>query len=268
MRKQGHVASLIEIALVRILMKKQKKTNVLDFPQTAQASVDPTTISIMSLASKIEELKDENQKMSEMAARTILKALDAKDHYTYGHSMRVCYFAMVLGREMGLSPEEMYELELSALFHDIGKIGTPDAVLNKPTRLNDEEFRIMKQHPVDSYEILKGFPAFSKIAVNARHHHERFDGRGYPDALKGDEIPMCARIILIADTFDAMTSSRVYRKGLPVETAFAELIEFSGSQFDPELVQFFIEGMKKEQAKKEEDFYIPLMNQSFKKDAA
>lgn len=249
-------------------MKKKKQTNVLDFPKHQKADAQADTISIMSLATKIEELKDEKQKICEMAARTILQALDAKDHYTYGHSMRVCYFSMVVGREMGLTDHEMYELELSALFHDIGKIGTPDAVLNKPTRLNDEEFRIMKQHPVDSYNILKGFEVFEKIAVNAKHHHERYDGRGYPDALKGEEIPLYSRIILIADTFDAMTSTRVYRKGLPYETAYAELIEFSGSQFDPELVQFFISGMKKEQAKKEDQFFIPLMKQSFKKDAA
>lgn len=248
-------------------MKKKKSTNVLNF-EKPESKLTNEAISIMSLASKIEELKDEKQKICEMAARTILQALDAKDHYTFGHSMRVCYYSLVLGKEMKLTNQEMYELELSALFHDIGKIGTPDAVLNKPTRLTEEEFKIMKKHPVDSYNILKGFDVFEKIAINAKHHHERFDGRGYPDALKADEIPLYSRIILIADTFDAMTSSRVYRKGLPYETAYAELIEFSGTQFDPELVQHFISGMKKEAAKKEDQFYIPLMNKTFKKDAA
>ena len=175
---------------------------------------------------------------------------------------------MVLGKELGLNDQEMYDLQLSALFHDIGKIGTPDAVLNKPTRLSDEEFKIMKKHPTESYEILKGFSVFEKVARFAKHHHERYDGRGYPDGLKGEQIPLYSRIILIADTFDAMTSTRVYRKGLPYQTAYDELNEFSGSQFDPELVVKFIRGMKKEQAKKEDKFYIPLMDEMYEKDAA
>lgn len=243
------------------MKKKEKTDNILHLPKSAQDS-------IMSMAKRIDDLKDENHKISEMAARAILKALDAKDHYTYGHSMRVCYFSMVVGRELGLTDWQMYELQLAALFHDIGKIGTPDSVLNKPTRLTADEFEIMKKHPTQSYNILKGFETFEKVALHAKHHHERYDGRGYPDGLKGDEIPFYARIILIADTFDAMTSTRVYRKGLSYEIAFSELIEFSGSQFDPQLVNHFIEGMRKEQAKNEDKFYIPLMNESYDKDAA
>jgi putative nucleotidyltransferase with HDIG domain len=250
---------------------KKNKNNVLTMDKKSKSSPrekDGTSVSIMNMAKRIDELKSENKTVCEMAARSILKALDAKDHYTYGHSMRVCYFSMVIGKEMGMNEEEMYDLQMSALFHDIGKIGTPDAVLNKPTRLTDEEFKIMKDHPVQSYNILKGFTTFEKIAKNAKHHHERYDGRGYPDGLKGDDIPLYARIILIADTFDAMTSTRVYRKGLPYEVAFNELIEFSGSQFDPGLVKHFISGMRKEQQKGEDKFYIPLMDESYKKDAA
>lgn len=224
--------------------------------------------SIMNMAHRIEQLKNEKQKICEMAARTILKALDAKDGYTFSHSMRVCYFSMVLGKELKLSDKAMYDLQLAALFHDIGKIGTPDAVLNKPSRLSDEEFKIMKQHPSQSYEILKGFEVFEKVARYAKHHHERYDGRGYPDRLKGDKIPLFSRILLISDTFDAMTSTRVYRKGLPYKVAYNELIEFSGTQFDPGLVKHFIVGMKKEQAKMEDEFYIPLMDQFYQKDAA
>ncbi|MCT4642839.1 MAG: HD-GYP domain-containing protein [Bacteriovoracaceae bacterium] len=244
-------------------MEKKDKNydNVLHLPQRGNTS-------IMSMAKRIEALKDENHKIAEMAARTILKALDAKDSYTYGHSMRVCYFSMVVGRELKLSDWQMYELQLASLFHDIGKIGTPDRILNKPSRLTEEEFKIMKEHPTQSYEILKGFKTFEKVAKHAKHHHERFDGRGYPDGLKGDEIPFYARIILISDTFDAMTSTRVYRKGLSYEVAFQELIEFSGSQFDPTLVKLFIQGMKKEKAKNEQRFYIPLMDEWFEKDAA
>lgn len=247
----------------------KKKDNVIKFKAPAKnESISSLNDSIMSMAKRIEDLKTEKQKICEMAARTILKALDAKDQYTYGHSMRVCYFSLVIGKELGLTDKEMYELELSALFHDIGKIGTPDAILNKTTRLTEEEFDVMKQHPSDSYNILKGFSVFEKVARFAKHHHERYDGRGYPDALKGEQIPLFSRIILISDTFDAMTSTRVYRKGLPYETAFEELVEFSGSQFDPELVKHFINGMEKESKKGEDRFYIPLMGEEYDKNAA
>jgi HD-GYP domain-containing protein (c-di-GMP phosphodiesterase class II) len=239
-----------------------KKNNVFELPSVT------TALSLMNMAAQIEAHKAESKKISEQAARTILRALDAKDHYTFGHSMRVAYFSIVTGAEAGLTSEAMYELELSAIFHDIGKIGTPDAVLNKPSRLSEEEFLIMKQHPELSGEILKDFTHFEKIAYNARSHHERYDGKGYPAGLKGDLIPLAARIILIADTFDAMTSTRPYRKGLPYEVAYSELIQFSGTQFDPKMVQHFIEGMRKETMKGEKQFFIPLMAQRFDKDAA
>jgi HD-GYP domain-containing protein (c-di-GMP phosphodiesterase class II) len=239
-----------------------KKNNLYQFPSLN------TALSLLGLAAQVEELKNQNRKISEQAARTILKALDAKDSYTFGHSMRVAYFSLVTGTEARLTAEEMYELELSAIFHDIGKIGTPDALLNKPSRLSEEEFLIMKQHPEKSWEILKEYPLFEKIAANARFHHERFDGRGYPLGLKGEEIPVCARIILIADTFDAMTSTRPYRKGLPYEVAYDELTQYAGTQFDPRLVRLFIEGMRKESLKQEEHFFIPLMDQRFIKKAA
>lgn len=239
-----------------------KKNNILSFPDATG------TVSIMSLAKQIDELKNEQTKIYEMAAKSILKALDYKDKYTFGHSMRVCYFSLVLGRQMGLSKEELYELQLSAIFHDIGKIGTPDEILNKPTRLTEEEFKIMKEHPENSYRILKDFAGWEKISINTRHHHERYDGYGYPSRLKGDDIPLMARIILIADTFDAMTSTRSYRKGLSYKVTFEELEQFSGSQFDPALVTFFIAGMAKEEKRNEKKFYIPLMDRLFDKDAA
>jgi HD-GYP domain-containing protein (c-di-GMP phosphodiesterase class II) len=244
------------------LDEDMKKNNVFELPSLS------TALSLLGMASQVESLKADNKKISEQAARTILKALDAKDNYTFGHSMRVAYFSLVTGSEAGLISEEMYELELSAIFHDIGKIGTPDAVLNKPSRLSEDEFLVMKKHPENSFEILKEFPYFDKVAENARLHHERFDGKGYPLGLKGENIPIAARIILIADTFDAMTSTRPYRKGLPYEVAFEELLQFSGTQFDPKLVQLFIEGMRKEALKGEEEFFIPLMDKKFNKNAA
>jgi putative nucleotidyltransferase with HDIG domain len=238
-----------------------KKNNLINFPPVQDKIQDTGD----DLNQVVDKLKYENQLVQENAIKCILKALDCKDHYTYGHSMRVCYFSLVAGRELGLSEAELKELELASLFHDIGKIGTPDVVLNKPTRLNNDEFQIMKQHPENSYNILKEFQGFKKIAEGAKYHHERYDGRGYPEGLKGEDIPLFARIILITDTFDAMTSTRVYRKGMDYEVAFEELEEFSGSQFDGKLVQLFIQGMRKEMSKNEEDFYIPLLKQTFKK---
>ncbi len=240
-----------------------KKTN-----NIYQIPAFSTALGMLNLAAEAERLKVEQRKNSETMARAILKALDCKDHYTYGHSMRVAYFSLVTGREMGLGEEELRELELSALFHDIGKIGTPDAVLNKPSRLTEEEFLVMKQHPEQTFQILREFPAFEKIATAARYHHERFDGRGYPEGLKGEDIPLHARIILIADTFDAMTSTRTYRKGLPYEVAYEELAQFTGSQFDPACVKAFVDGMAKEALKGEDEFLIPFLDQRFSKNAA
>lgn len=219
----------------------------------------------LTLPSTIELVKKE---YFELVIRTLLSALKCKDEYTWGHSLRVAYFCVSVGREMGLSSDEIYELEVSALFHDIGKIGVPDSVLTKPSRLTDDEFREMKLHPTKSFEILKDFPVFQKTAINVKHHHERYDGRGYPAGMRGQDIPLFSRIILIADTFDAMTSTRPYRKGLPFEVAFAELREFSGSQFDPEIVEKFIFCMTKEQNKNEETFNLQLIEGNFKKDAA
>ena len=240
----------------------KKSNNVYQLPSFSSA------LSLLTMAVEMEQLKDANSKMAEMMARTILKALDCKDHYTFGHSMRVAYFSLVTGRELGLTTDEIKELEIASMFHDIGKIGTPDQVLNKPSHLTEEEFQVMKQHPELSYTILSEYPVFEKIAHFARHHHERYDGRGYPASLKGEDIPLFSRIILIADTFDAMTSTRVYRKGLDYSVAYEELRQFSGSQFDPKCVEAFIQGMAKEELKGEEEFLIPFLGQHFSKSAA
>jgi len=227
-----------------------------------------TDLTLIKQSEEIENLKEQHRKTCEMACRTILQALDAKDHYTYNHSTRVAWYSLNLGREMGFKENELYDLEMAGLFHDVGKIGTPDSILNKPTRLNEDEFLIMKEHPVKSAEILAGFKDFKTVSKIAKHHHERFDGRGYPDGLKGDEIPLFSRIILISDTFDAMTSSRPYRKGLDYQVAYDELDEFSGTQFDPELVKFFIKAMEKEEGKNETTFFLKIIDKNFDKKAA
>jgi putative nucleotidyltransferase with HDIG domain len=248
-------------------MSKKTKNNNKEAEVISLSEV-VTNVALLNLTKENSDLKKEQKKICEMAARTILHALDAKDSYTFGHSMRVAYFSLSLGREIGLSEEELYDLELAALFHDIGKIAVPDSVLLKPSRLTEDEFLKMKSHPSKSAEILEGFTHFDEVAKFAKHHHERWDGRGYPDGLKGEDIPLFSRIILIADTFDAMTSSRPYRKGLDYEIAYAELEEFSGSQFDPELAPAFIRAMKREVAKNEETFELSIIEGTFEKDAA
>ena len=213
-------------------------------------------------------IKQVRKEYFELSIKTLLSALKCKDDYTWGHSLRVAYLCVSVGREMNLTEDEIYELEVSALFHDLGKIGVPDSVLKKPSRLTDDEFLEMKLHPSKSYEILQDFPIFKNMAINAKYHHERYDGRGYPEGLKGEDIPLFSRIILIADTFDAMTSTRPYRKGMPFEVAFNELREFAGTQFDASIVEKFITCMTKEQGKNEETFRRQVINGDFKKDAA
>ena len=239
----------------------RKKDNVISFPSSGTG-----VTRLQSIGEK--DFEGQKRDLIEKTARCLLRALDCKDHYTFGHSMRVAFYAQQLGRELGLTKDELYELELASLFHDIGKIGVPDAVLLKPSRLDDKEFQEMKLHPEKSAEILDGFVELDEAAKFARHHHERYDGRGYPDGLKGEDIPLYSRIILIADTFDAMTSTRPYRKGLPYDVAFGELKEFSGTQFDPTLAETFIKAMQKDQRKKEATFSLNIVQGKFNKEAA
>jgi putative nucleotidyltransferase with HDIG domain len=176
--------------------------------------------------------------------RAIISSLEEKDSYTHGHSIRVAEYAVMIATELKLSEVEIREVELSALFHDIGKIGIPDSVLLKPARLTRAEFEIMKSHPVRSARIIEKISPLRNLVPGIRHHHERYDGLGYPDGLKADEVPLYARIILIADTYDAMTSTRPYRLALDKEVAFEELRKCSGTQFDPALVDCFIRAMR------------------------
>lgn len=176
-------------------------------------------------------------------ASALLQAVKEKDPYTYGHCRRVARNAKLLARAAGLSEGEQRRIEFASLFHDLGKMGIPDSILLKPGRLTPQEEEIMRLHPVKSEEIVRPLavvPFFKLTLPGIRHHHERIDGRGYPDRMPGDQIPLEARIILIADTFDAMTTSRPYRKGLPFEVAYKELQTFSGRQFDARLAQVFL----------------------------
>ncbi|OPZ60863.1 MAG: Cyclic di-GMP phosphodiesterase response regulator RpfG [Deltaproteobacteria bacterium ADurb.Bin510] len=171
---------------------------------------------------------------------SMAKIIDARDPYTSQHSTRVTTLAVELGRTLELSGEDLDVLCIAASLHDIGKVGVPDTVLLKPGRLDPEEYETIKQHPEIGANIIQPIIPMRREADIIRHHHESFDGKGYPDGLKGYEIPLLSRVIALADAFDAMTSDRPYRKGLPYDTALAEIERCKGSQFDPELAEVFM----------------------------
>jgi response regulator RpfG family c-di-GMP phosphodiesterase/signal transduction histidine kinase len=173
--------------------------------------------------------------------KSLVSALDAKDIYTRHHSTRVTEYTLKIARKMDFGVREMADLELAALLHDVGKIGVPEYVLNKKSKLTEEEMGLIRQHPVHAESILKPVVELNQISKIVRAHHERYDGTGYPDRLKGLEIPLASRIMAVADTYDAITSERPYRGAESHSFAVKEIIKFSGVQFDPEVVQHFIE---------------------------
>lgn len=166
--------------------------------------------------------------------------LDLKDLSTGIHSTRLAEWALHVGGELGLDQNALADLEIAALLHDIGKVGIPDAILNKPARLTNEEYELMKKHPEYGWMVLRQIPGFERASLLILHHHERFDGQGYPGGLRGDEIPIGSRVVSVIDSFDAMVSSRPYRQGLPFEEAVRRMTEASGTQFDPGVLKCFL----------------------------
>jgi len=185
-------------------------------------------------------LKDE----SLATIQALAAAVDAKDPYTQGHSQRVAEYAVALARQIGLSTDEIDLIQITGTLHDVGKIGVPDAVLKKPGRLDEDERRVIETHPVLGEVIVRKAPKLAATLPGVRHHHERWDGGGYPDGLAGEAIPRIARILAVADTFDAMTSDRPYRKGLSAQIAVDEIARGSGTQFEPELSVAFVALMR------------------------
>ena len=176
----------------------------------------------------------------------LTNAIDAKDSYTRGHSDRVTELSVKLAIEAGVDKSEIEKIRLGSLLHDIGKIGIPEIILNKPGRLDNQEYEIIKSHPTLGVSILGNVEFLQKVVPIIKHHHERYDGNGYPDKLKGEEIPFLARIVSIADTFDAMTTNRPYRKALSTEESLKEIERCKGSQFDPKLANLFITMARRE----------------------
>lgn len=191
----------------------------------------------------IESIDDKQKQLERVTLQTITtiaNIIDAKDEYTKGHSYRVAEYSSALAEELGWSKERVANVKYIGLLHDIGKIGIPDSILNKPGKLTDSEYALMRKHAEIGGNILSGNNMIDGMDEGARFHHERYDGRGYPMGLKGEEIPEMARIIGIADAYDAMTSNRVYRKRLSNEKVIAEIKRCSGAQFDPKLAEIFV----------------------------
>ena len=202
-------------------------------------------ISQMNLIKKINtELKDTYEKLERSymeSIQTIRYTVEAKDAYTRGHSDRVSEYSVLIGKHMGLSEEDLKTLRIGGLFHDVGKIGVPDSILLKPGKLTDDEYSEIKNHPTIGAHILSTATIFRDLIPIVKHHHERYDGNGYPSRLKGEEIPFLARITAVADTFDAMTSKRTYRDSLPLDVVKAEIEKCKGTQFDPEIADAFLD---------------------------
>lgn len=188
-----------------------------------------------------EERRRQVERLSEEIMKTLANTIDAKDKYTNGHSVRVAVYSKEIAKRAGKSKKEQKEIYQMALLHDIGKIGVPDSIINKKDKLTDEEYELVRQHPEIGSDILKTIEQIPDIMAGARWHHERYDGKGYPDGLKGTEIPEMARIIGVADAYDAMTSKRSYRDVLPQEVVKAELENGKGTQFDPLFAEIMIQ---------------------------
>ncbi|MBW2646991.1 MAG: HD domain-containing protein [Deltaproteobacteria bacterium] len=176
-----------------------------------------------------------------LTIKALTKAIDVKDHYTFGHSERVTKYSLTIAEKLNFSQDELHKLRRACVLHDVGKIGISETILNKPGGLTNEEFAEIKKHPAKGAEIIRDIPFLEDITKVIYHHHERFEGNGYPDGIAGEAIPLGARIMAVADTYDAMTSNRPYRKGLDKVVAFDEIKNCSGSQFDPDVVSAFIE---------------------------
>ena len=191
-----------------------------------------------------EELAESNQKLEQAyldMIQTLRYTVEAKDPYTRGHSDRVSEFSVLIGEKLGLSEEQIKILKIGGLFHDIGKIGIPDSILLKTDKLSDDEYSEIKNHPSIGAHILGAASIFKDIIPIVKHHHERFDGRGYPSGLQGEEIPFLARIAAVADTFDAMTSKRSYRDALDIQYVKDEIQRCKGTQFDPQIADAFLD---------------------------
>ncbi|MBP5342764.1 HD domain-containing protein [bacterium] len=237
--------------IVITFIKSPKFQETIWFPLTIMIIAAVATFLIFFIIARvrikrIEKKEEEYKKITDETIATISGAIDAKDPYTEGHSKRVADFSVKIGQKLGLNEEDLERLYYIALLHDIGKIGVPDDILKKPARLTDEEFETIKRHTVAGGDILKNFTMLKGVDEGAKYHHERYDGSGYCYGLKGEDIPLFARIISVADAYDAMNSSRCYRKALDIDIIKSELEKGKGRQFDPKLADIAISLLNEE----------------------
>ena len=196
---------------------------------------------IKQINEKLEDSKEQLEQAYLDMIQTLRYTVEAKDSYTRGHSDRVSEYSVLIGEKLGLSEEQIKTLRIGGLFHDIGKIGIPDSILLKPAKLTDDEYSQIKNHPSIGAHILGNATIFKEIIPIVKHHHEKYDGNGYPSRLKGEEIPYMARIAAVADTFDAMTSRRSYRGPIDIEHVKEEIKRCEGAQFDPQIAEAFLD---------------------------
>lgn len=201
--------------------------------------------SIETAIAQLKKAAHENHLLFINSVRMLAAAIDAKDPYTRGHSERVARYAIGIGKNLGLSEKEMRDLRISALLHDVGKIGIDDRILRKPGALSEDEFEVMKGHPAKGAVIMSGVAQLIDIIPGMKYHHEKWSGGGYPDGLEGEQIPMQARIVAIADTFDAMTTNRPYQKAMEVGYVVEKIKSFAGTRFDPRVVEAFANAVKR-----------------------
>ena len=201
--------------------------------------------SISTAVNNLKRAARENHELFINSIRALAAAIDAKDPYTRGHSERVARYSSLVAKEMGLPSEDVRRVRLSALLHDVGKIGIDDRIIRKPTALTEEEFEIMKSHPVKGAAIMDAIPELHDVIPGMKHHHERWEGGGYPDGLAGEEIPLQARIVSVADTFDAMTTTRPYQRAMDLRFVFQRLRDLAGNRFDPKVVDALIRSYDK-----------------------
>lgn len=246
-RKIGFYSSIVILAYRIFNLTK----GILRFHPTGLPALFITLIGLVSILliyqrnERIIRVQERHRKELVDFTNSIIDAfavcIDGKDSYTNGHSLRVAQYTRMLAKKLGEDEETIQKFYNIALLHDIGKIGIPDDILNKPGKLTEEEYEIVKTHPYRGYEILKKVKTQKDLVEGAQFHHERFDGRGYPARLAGEKIPLVARIISVADAFDAMSSTRPYRKKMPMDVIVQEIKDCTGSQFDPKISKAFLE---------------------------
>lgn len=223
--------------------KSDKFDQLLLLIESAIKSIDQMNM-IKKINEELKESQDKIEKAYLESIEIIRQTVEARDTYTRGHSDRVSEYSVLIGKYLGLPEEDLHTLKIGGLFHDIGKIGIPDSILLKEAKLSDDEYSQIKNHPAIGKHIIANATIFQDIVPIVYHHHERFDGRGYPSALAEEEIPLFARIAAVADTFDAMTSKRSYRDALPISNVMQEIERCSGSQFDPKIAEVFLDILK------------------------